>query len=598
MRDQVEEVKAKINIVDIVGDVLDLKKAGTNFKALCPFHTEKTPSFMVNPEIQIFKCFSCGESGDVFTFLEKYEGMEFYEALKYLAEKAGVVIIQKDTKQSLDLRSKEKLYDALQLAHRFYQYMLTKHESGNRPLEYLLKERGLSMETISAFGIGYSPNDFSALDAVLVRKKKVTADDLEKVGLVYIRNGRPTDRFRGRIMFPLFDHRGNLNGFAGRILPELDTGETGKYINSPETILHHKGNMLFGLWTTRKEIKKQGYAVVVEGPMDAIASYQGGIKNVVAIQGTSLTQEQVKLISRFTKKLVFSLDSDFAGVGAERRGIQLAEAEGLEVRVAQLSGFKDPGEAAIKDPVGFKKAITDAIGVWDFIIDSVIAKYKNIDGENKAKISRELAPLLGSISDSIVRAHYIGEVAQKLRVPIESVFEEVSKKPSSPTAQSSEVQPIGSPLVKRDRQQILEERLISFCFQYDTHFIIVHEDLLERLKTPFLKQIIQEFLRFAQHNTPSDIQLFAKELPLELHKGFNDLLFLNEQDIDNMNKEEYTQELHRLYGELELLHVRSQLDTLAAQIKVAHGSDKKQKLLQAKKLFLTLQQLQSSLEKP
>jgi DNA primase len=592
MRDQVEEVKSKVNIVDIISEYVDLKKAGTNFKGICPFHSEKSPSFMVNPELQIFKCFGCSESGDVFTFLEKYEGMEFYETLKFLAGKVGVEIKQKDFVQKDD---KEKLYETIELAHRFYQYMLTKHESGKRAMEYLQKERGLSMETISAFGIGYAPNDFSALEKVLVRKGKANASNLEKVGLVYMRNGRPTDRFRGRVMFPLFDHRGNLNGFAGRILPELDTGETGKYINSPETILHHKGNMLFGLWTTRKEIKKQGFAIVVEGPMDAIASYQGGIKNVVAIQGTSLTQEQVKLISRFTKKLIFCLDSDFAGVGAERRGIQLAEAEGLEVRVAQLTEFKDPGEAAIKDSDGFKKAIKDAIGVWDFIIDSVIAKYKTVDGENKAKISRELAPLLGSISDSIVRAHYIGEVAQKLRVPVEAVSEEVSRKVANPQSEKQSTEPITTLPIKKDRRQIFEERLLSFCFQYEPSFLITQENLSQAIQTRELHELVELYKEFVKKSETGTIQSFAQTLSTGLQDYFNNLLFLN-QEVDKIQTEEYTTELQRLYGELELLIVRSQLDQVSAEIKVASGSDKKQKLLQAKKLFQQLQKVQSSLE--
>jgi DNA primase len=197
MRDQVEEVKSKINIVDIISEYVDLKKAGTNYKGICPFHSEKSPSFMVNPELQIFKCFGCSESGDVFTFLEKYEGMEFYETLKFLAEKVGVEIKQKDFVQKDD---REKLYETIELAHRFYQYMLNKHESGKRAMAYLQKERGLSMETISAFGMGYAPNDFNALEKVLVRKGKARAENLEKVGLVYMRNGRPTDRFRGRVM--------------------------------------------------------------------------------------------------------------------------------------------------------------------------------------------------------------------------------------------------------------------------------------------------------------------------------------------------------------------------------------------------------------
>src|SRR5258706_4793904 len=249
MRDQVEEVKQKIDIVDIISEYVTLKKAGSNFKGLCPFHSEKSPSFMVNPELQIFKCFGCGESGDVYTFLEKYEGMDFPETLKYLADKVGVVLqnIQKVQKDD-----KERLYEVNNLVHRFYQYMLTSHVQGKPALEYLTKLRGLSMETIKTFEIGYAPDDYSGLEKVFVRKKRATSQELEKLGLVFMHNGRPTDRFRGRVMFPLYDHRGNLQGFAGRILPELDKGNVGKYINSPETILYKKSHGLFGLWFTRK----------------------------------------------------------------------------------------------------------------------------------------------------------------------------------------------------------------------------------------------------------------------------------------------------------------------------------------------------------
>lgn len=592
MRDQVEEIKNKIDIVDVISEYVDLKKAGTNYKGVCPFHSEKTPSFMVNPELQIYKCFGCDAKGDVFTFLEEYEGMEFYESLKFLAEKTGVVLKKDDDKHSLDLRSKRKLYDINESVHRFYQYMLHKHTSGSSALEYLKKERGLTDDTITAFQIGYAPNDFSALEKVFVLKKKATKEELEKVGLSYLKNGRPLDRFRGRIMFPLFDHRGNLNGFAGRILPHLDKGDTGKYINSPETILHHKGNMLFGLWTTRKEIKKTGFAVLVEGPMDAIASYQGGVKNVVAIQGTSLTQEQVKLLARFTKKLVFCLDSDFAGEGAERRGIQMAESEGLEVRVAQLTGFKDPGEAAIQDSTSYKKAIKEAIGVWDFIINTVIGRYDNLDGETKAKISRELAPLLATIADDIVRSHYIGEVARKLSVPVDAVSREVVKK----TIMVNQTSVVKDPFQKKEktRKSILEERFLSLAFSANPEYLLSKDmGVITELQS---RKLLDTFLKYAKGKDTLSIAVFSKELSNDLSIFLQELLLQNEEDVDRKGKEEYNTELNRLFGELELLTIRSQLDQLAKELKSLTGPEKQKSLLQAQKQFQKLQELQSQLE--
>lgn len=545
---------------------------------------------MVNPELQIFKCFGCGESGDVFSFLEKNEGMEFYEALKYVADKVGAVLQKSDHAPKDD---KQRLYEVNNLVHRFYQYMLLHHEKGRDGLEYL-KKRGITMETITTFQLGFAPNDYSALEKVLVSKKKATAKELESLGLVFMRNSRGTDRFRGRIMFPLFDHRGNLCGFAGRILPQFDNKETGKYINSPETALYHKSHMLYGLLETKRDIKSQKFAIVVEGEMDVLASWQAGIKNVCAIKGSALTQEQVKLISRFTKKIIFCLDTDFAGDAAARRGIQIAENEGLEIRVAQLIGYKDPGEAAVADPKAYKRAITEAVGVWDFIIDSVFKKYKTSDGENKAKISRELVPLLATIQDSIIRAHYVGITAQKLSVPIDAVESEIGKKekpvPSVTTHVDTDVRR------NKSRRDILEERLLSIAFTQDPGFLVRHDDISQKIENPLYKRILKEFYTFAYGTSDLQMAAFVQEISPELKEVFSNLMLLDWNDLDKRSEEEYTTELSRLLGELELLMLRGQLDQLAAEIKVAHGSDKKQKLLQAQKLFPKLQQLQKSVE--
>lgn len=592
MQDQVEEVKTKIDIVNIISEYVDLKKAGTNFKGLCPFHNEKTPSFMVNPELQFFKCFGCGEAGDVFSFLEKYEGMEFQESLAFLAEKAGVVLRKTRIPQS---DNKEKLYEINMLVHRFYQYMLMKHPAGKKALDYLVHKRGLHMDTITTFELGFAPNDFSVLENVFIKKQKATAKELEALGLVYLRNGRATDRFRGRVMFPLFNHRGNLCGFAGRILPELDSGETGKYINSPETVLHHKSTLLFGLWYTRKEIKQKKYAVLVEGPMDALASFQGGITNVSAIQGTSLTAEQVKLLSRYTKKIVFCLDSDFAGDAAERRGIQIAEREGLEVRVARLTKYKDPGEAAISDPEGYTSAIKNAIGVWDFIIDSVFRTYNTNDGEEKAKISRELIPLLSTIEDTIIRAHYTGEVARRLNVPIDAVSYEINKKAQTPAIRARKPETTIVPKEKK-RQEVLEERLLSIAFNHNPEYLILNDDLETMFTTPSYKRIFEAFLEYAKEDSKLDIRLFSQKIPKEFQKVFSDLILRDWEDLDKNKDNEYTSELDRLKRQLELLIIRSQLDKQAREIKSLKGPERRKKLLQVQKNFQHLQKLTSQLK--
>ncbi|KKU09188.1 MAG: primase protein [Candidatus Woesebacteria bacterium GW2011_GWB1_45_5] len=402
-QDQVEEVKQKTDIVSIIGERIEIKKAGRNFKANCPFHGEKTPSFMVSPELQIFKCFGCGEGGDAFSFLEKYEGMEFGEALKYLADRAGVKL------QRVDLGAgseKEKLIEINTQALRFYNYLLLSHPIGQKALDYLLKERGLKKQTIEEFSLGYSPENPATFKKFLVDKKKFNPGDIAKGGLGLIRGSQIYDRFSGRIVFPLFDHRGNPVGFSGRVLP-WDKRETGKYINSPETPLYHKSNVLFALNLTRPFIKKKKVAIVVEGELDAILSYQAGIRNIVAIKGSALTEEQVRLLSRFAPKFILALDADIAGDSAARRGITVAGNLGVEVKVATITKYKDPDEAARGDLESYKKDLINAKGVWDYLIDSVFAR--------------------SEIGDKIVQAHYANVLARKLDVPLSAVSEEIGK---------------------------------------------------------------------------------------------------------------------------------------------------------------------------
>ena len=240
MNNQIEEVKSKTDIVSLLSEYLELKKAGRNYKTNCPFHGEKTPSFMISPELQMYKCFGCGKSGDAFTFLEEHEGMEFGEALKYLADKAGVKLISFKPEASSE---REKIIEINKNTLNFYDYVLNSHPSGKKILDYLTKDRGLNLDMIKLFKIGYSPESYDALFKYLNQKKKFKLEDLKLTGLLV---GRGIDRFKGRVIFPLFDHRGNVIGFAGRILPWMKQ-DMAKYINSPDTPAYHKSKVLYGL---------------------------------------------------------------------------------------------------------------------------------------------------------------------------------------------------------------------------------------------------------------------------------------------------------------------------------------------------------------
>ena len=319
MADQIAEVKQKTDIVALIAEYLDIKKAGRNYKALCPFHGEKTPSFMISPELQIYKCFGCSEAGDCFAFLEKYEGMEFGEALKFLAERAGVKL---EPLKGAGSGEKEKILEINRLTSRFYQYFLLGHKIGQLALNYLLQDRGLKLATVKEFGLGYAPENPIALTRFLITQKKYHPREIEMAGIGYPKGGLMIDRLLGRIIFPLADHRGNVVGFAGRILPWAKNQEMAKYINTPETPAYHKGSLLYALNLTRSEIKHQEEAVVVEGELDAISSWQAGIKNTVAIKGSAFTEDQVRLLSRFAKRATLALNTDFAGDAAAKKGVQ------------------------------------------------------------------------------------------------------------------------------------------------------------------------------------------------------------------------------------------------------------------------------------
>lgn len=587
MADQVDEIKSKTDIVSLLSDYIELKKAGRNYKALCPFHGEKTPSFMVSPELQIYKCFGCGETGDVFTFLERQEGMDFYEALKFLADRAGVKL---DPGTFKGRGEKEKIFELNNLATRFYHYLLTKHKSGEKALEYLTRERGIKIDTIETFSLGFSPESPIALKSFFLDKKKIHPEELEKAGIAYKRGRDVIDRFRGRVIFPLFDHRGNNIGFAGRLLPGVKK-DLAKYINTPETPVYHKGNVLYGLNQTKKEIKKEGRVIIVEGELDAISSWQAGIKNVVATKGTALTDSQVRLLTRFTKNAILALDADLAGDSAAQRGVMIAQNQGLDVKVARLGKYKDPDEAARKDPDFYKKALENAIDVWDFIVELIFERNDAKSGSGKAKISKEVAPIISMIDDSIVQAHYAQLVADRLGVPVDAVIREVSRvgkekepeKVEIPTKEAHE----------KTRRNLLEERLLALAFQSDPT-ILAKSDVKRLVRTPLCQKILEEYLSYQAKSKKFIASDFSKSLPRELVDGFSLMMLKDVSDV--MQTNEVEDEIELVEHELKKLIVKEVLEKLTKEIKESEKESDAKKLKEKQEKHREYSQKLSELE--
>jgi DNA primase len=572
MNDQVAEIKAKTDIVTIIGEHVVLKKAGRNFKGLCPFHSEKTPSFMVSQELQIYKCFGCGESGDVFTFLEKQEGMEFYEALRYLAERAGIKLVTTGIVNS----ESQELRNINEIAAKFYHYILYKHASGKEALDYLIKDRKLTNATIRTFVLGAAPESSNMLVSYLTKKRKFPINLIEKAGLVFRTDRGYVDRFRGRAVFPILDHRGNVIALAGRILPRLTDKGGGKYINSPETPIYHKSDSLYGLAVTKKDIKKAGNAIIVEGELDLLSTWQAGITNVVAIKGSALTEGQVKLISRFAKGITLALDTDFAGDNAAIKGIAIAQSAGLDVRVALLGKYKDPDEFACSDPEGFKKAISEAIDVWDFVVDVLFSRFNPRTALGKTKIAKELLPILAQIDDTIMQAHYIKLVASRLGVPFEAVQAEMKKHSK---AQTPPPVYFAQKPKEKSRRELLEEQLLAIILQYDP---LVLESAVPLIKTNLLLRIAQEASNFikAGKSTAEGVQ----SLPEELRDKTAEI-FLSDVGIthDSVKKE-----VDRIAQSLTELTLHEEMEKIAHLMSELENTGNKTELLKAKRRFTEL----------
>jgi DNA primase len=560
MSDQLEEIKRKIDIVQFINQYVPLKKAGRNFKALCPFHSEKTPSFIVSPERQIWHCFgACNEGGDIFKFLMKIENIDFGEALRELAKRTGVKLTS--YRPTAEEKQKQLLYEINHLAAEFYHYLLLNHPAGKRALNYILG-RGITRESLEKFKLGYAPNMWEGLQKFLVGKKGYRVEDLEKAGLVIkSETGRGFyDRFRHRLMFPLKDHRGNICGFAGRVLdPQV---KEAKYVNTPETLIYHKSDLLYGLHENKDEIKKADEVVLVEGELDAISSWQVGVKNVVAVKGSALTPRQVQLLGRFTKNITFALDADIAGDQAARRGIEIADSAGIAMKVVEIKGGKDPDEVAQKNPKLWQKLVKEAVPVYDYFLDSAFWKFDSKTAEGKRKIGQELVPVLAKISNRIVQAHYIQVLGEKLGVGEEVIGEEIAKFNSS---LSSPPVKISQETGKKERREILEEHLLALAFQSGNWQWLRKRKTLSLVETPRFARILEVVGEYLKKHKTLNSQKLAAMLPPELEENFNQL-YLLDLEVILRDEDKLVGEFQKTLYQLEKLHLKEKLKNLAREI--------------------------------
>jgi len=531
----VDEIKSKLGVEEVISSYLQLQRAGRNLKAKCPFHNEKTPSFIVNPERQIWHCFGCGEGGDIFTFVMKIEGLEFRGALKLLAERAGVKL---ENASYSDSGKKSRLFEIVEVSRKFYEECI-KIKTGKKASEYLEK-RGLSKNTIEKFQLGYAPKSWELLSKFL-KNKGYKESEIFAAGMTVKKDrGGYYDRFRGRIMFPINNISGQTVGFSSRVMPGDDESQA-KYINTPETVIYNKSGILYGLDKAKIAIRKNDLCVMVEGNMDVIASFQAGVENVVAVSGTALTSGQLRIIKRYTNNIAFSFDLDSAGIKAANRGIELALQEGMNVSIITVPEGKDPADCVKNNPELWMNAVKNPKQIMEFYFESVFAKYNPDEIEDKKKIAGELLEIISKISNRIEQAHYLQILSEKLNVEEKVLAENLkdikNSKSNFQNRKSGNIentQRAGA----ENRELRLQEKLLGFIINYPGLFKENFSEVEELFSNEKLKKIYglikNIYLKGSELNEKSLNKL--KEM-LSLNNSFSDL----EEDgegIEDINRNE------------------------------------------------------------
>jgi len=422
----INEVKENVDIVDLVSDYLELKKTGNRYKGLCPFHSEKTPSFFVNPDNNFYHCFGCGAGGDTINFVMEIENLTFVESLKMLAERTGMELPDMSNQQRQQYKVREQLFSLNNLAARFYNYLLTETEMGNTAYNYL-KERGFNKTDIEIFNLGYAADEWQFLLNFL-QKKGFSVDLIKKAGLISEgKNNSHYDKFRNRVIFPIFNNRGEVIAFGGRILESGDNYGP-KYLNSPETPIFSKKKNLYGLHLAKDSIREQNSCIIMEGYTDVIQAHKNGFKNSIASLGTAFTEEQAKLIKRYAENAYIAYDADTAGNKATLRGLDILSRTGINVKVIQLEEGSDPDQLLkAEGEEVFNSLIEDAVNLIDFKINMII-KDKNLSEPGvRKKVLRSIVELLSEVDDNLEREIYIERAAAKTKFKAEVLAEEVEK---------------------------------------------------------------------------------------------------------------------------------------------------------------------------
>ncbi len=569
--DPVQEIKEKIDIVEFIKEYIPIQPAGKNFKALCPFHKEKTPSFMISPERQTWRCFgSCSEGGDVFSFVMKYESVEFYEALRMLAEKTGI-----ELRHSGQAGQREfgVLYDIVAASKDFFVQQF----SQNKEVGEYCSERGLKKETVETFELGFALKDVDALMVHLVNAG-YDAADIERSGMVFkTQRGTYMDRFRGRLMFPLYNTFGKVIGFSGRIMPQYDDEKIAKYINSPETPIYNKSKVLYGFHLSKQYIKEKREAVLVEGNMDVIMLWQDGVQNAVAISGTALTTYHIKHIQKVADSVIFFFDNDEAGHAAAEKAIDMAGPLDMEVQLLLSDDEKDPADIVLKHPGTIKHRVeSETVSAFDFYAQRYL---KDISGPKYKTNLRAVLQKVALLYSPLERNRWIKGISKKTGVGENALIQELELLQQAKKPTKQQTQPEQSS--KKSPEETLQTRAEKLAFK-----ILVWassspktNELLKEYQIyfpPRFEDVVSAIISGTKNSkTEEAIEYFAMKHslnPLDPEHLNSELSFL----LSELKKEYFKQRRDQLKKQIQELEQKGDQDALKS---VLHEFDEIVKLI-------------------
>jgi DNA primase len=563
----VDEIKSRLDIVEVIGSYIKLQKAGANYKALCPFHSEKNPSLFISPARQIWHCFGCGAGGDIFKFVMQIEGVEFGDALRILAKRAGVELKPISPEWKKLKTERQRLYEICELATKFFQKQLAESKTGQEARKYLLN-RKISPESIEKWRLGYAPESWQGLLNFLV-SRGYKKEEIEKTGLaIKSEQGSYYDRFRARIIFPIFDLNSQVIGFGGRVFKEKE--KSAKYINTPNTLLYDKSKVLYGLDKAKVEIRKKDFAILVEGYVDTIMCHQAGFENTIATSGTSLTPYQLAILKRYSENISTAFDMDVAGDWATKRGIDLAQARGFNIKVITMPEGLDPADIISQDQKKWSESVEKSKSILDFYFETTFSRFDPESPQGKKEISKILLPVIKRIPNKIEQSFWIQQISKRLEVREEDILTELSKIKIE-EQEFENVETLEIP--QKSRKERLEERLIVLLLKSPKNFSQISEKDFQ-----FFSQKTSKAISYLKKNVDN----LNKIKPPEELAEFINYLFLK-SEVEEIEEKDLEKEIKICLREIRNLEIKDKLNEISKEIKKAEeekDSSKIQKLIE------------------